>query len=127
MILGGELTPVGNLSAAFMSPQTPMHLQFAYYESALVVEFLVERSGIDSLKAILADLAKGGEINAAIGQHAGPLDKIERRNSRPSPESGPRPSRRAWTGSSRLGNSSTLPTRRRSPSGSASTPTASGP
>jgi len=77
MILGGELTPIGNLSAAFLSPKTPMHLQFAYYESALVVEFLVERSGLDSLKAILTDLAKGDPINAAIAKHAGPLDKME--------------------------------------------------
>jgi tetratricopeptide (TPR) repeat protein len=77
MVLGGELTPVGNLSAAFLSPKTPMHLQFAYYESALVIEFLVERSGLASLKAILADLAKGEEINAALAKHVGPLDKIE--------------------------------------------------
>ncbi len=78
MILDGELTPIGSLSAAFLSPKTPMHLQFAYYESALVIEFLVERSGMPALKAILADLAKGAEINAAIAKHAGPLDKIEK-------------------------------------------------
>jgi tetratricopeptide (TPR) repeat protein len=78
MILGGELTPVGSLSGAFMSPPTPMHLQFAYYESALVVEFLVERYGFASLKAILADLAEGTEINAAIAAHAGRLDKVEK-------------------------------------------------
>jgi tetratricopeptide (TPR) repeat protein len=77
MILEGELTPVGELSAAFLSPKTPMHLQFAYYESSLVVEFLVQRFGLASLKAILADLAKGDPINAAIAKHAGPLDKIE--------------------------------------------------
>jgi tetratricopeptide (TPR) repeat protein len=77
MILEGELTPVGSLSAAFLSPKTPMHLQFAYYESALVVEFLVQRFGLASLKAILADLAQGDPINAAIAKHAGPLDKIE--------------------------------------------------
>jgi tetratricopeptide (TPR) repeat protein len=76
MILEGELTPVGELSAAFLSPKTPMHLQFAYYESSLVVEFLVQRFGLASLKAILADLAKGDPINAAIAKHAGPLDKI---------------------------------------------------
>ncbi len=77
MILEGELTPVGSLSAAFLSPKTPMHLQFAYYESSLVVEFLVQRFGLASLKAILADLAQGDPINAAIAKHAGPLDKIE--------------------------------------------------
>jgi len=77
MILDGELTPLGNLSAAFMSPQTPMHLQFAYYESLLAVEFLVERFGFASLKAILADLAKGDEINAAIARRAASLTEIE--------------------------------------------------
>lgn len=77
MILGGELTPVGSLSSAFMNPPTPTHLQFAYYESALVVEFLVERYGFGALKAILADLGQGVEINTAITAHAGPLGKIE--------------------------------------------------
>jgi tetratricopeptide (TPR) repeat protein len=78
MILGGELTPIGSLSAAFLSPKTPLHLQFAYYEAALVVEFFVARAGVDALKAILADLAQGREINAAIAQHVGPLDQIEK-------------------------------------------------
>ncbi|MBN1506607.1 MAG: hypothetical protein JW955_07165 [Sedimentisphaerales bacterium] len=79
MILDGELTPLGSLSAAFMSPPTPIHLQFAYYESALAVEFLVERFGFASLKAILADLAEGHEINATIAKHAGPIKEVEKR------------------------------------------------
>ena len=74
MILDGELAPLGGLSAAFMNPPTPMHLQFAYYESSLAVEFLVERFGFASLKAILADLAKGEEINAAIARHTGGVE-----------------------------------------------------
>jgi tetratricopeptide (TPR) repeat protein len=78
MILGDKLTPISELSAAFVSPPTPNHLQFAYYESALVVEFLIERYGLESLKAILADLAKGQEINAAISKHAGPIEDIEK-------------------------------------------------
>jgi tetratricopeptide (TPR) repeat protein len=78
MILGAELTPISNLSAAFLNPPSPMHLQFAYYESSLVVEFLVERFGYETLKAILADLAKGEQINAAIARHAAPLAEIEK-------------------------------------------------
>jgi tetratricopeptide (TPR) repeat protein len=77
MILAGELTPVGNLSSAFLNPPTPLHLQFAYYESALVVEFLVERFGFGAIKGILADLGQDVEINAAIARHAGPIKKIE--------------------------------------------------
>jgi tetratricopeptide (TPR) repeat protein len=77
MVLGGKLTPIGKLSGAFLSPPTPNHLQFAYYESSLVVEFLVDRYGLGSIKAILADLAKGEEINAAISRHAAPIKDIE--------------------------------------------------
>ena len=78
MILGKELTRVGDLSAAFLAPKTDLHLQFAYYESYLVVEFLVERFKLDSLKQILQDLARGVEINRAIAAHTAPLEKIEK-------------------------------------------------
>ena len=77
MILGDKLTPISELSAAFLSPPTPNHLQFAYYESSLVVEFIVERYGLESIRAILADLAKGEQINAAISKHAAPIKDIE--------------------------------------------------
>lgn len=78
MILADKLTPIGELSAAFLSPPTPNDLQFAYYESSLVVEFLIERYGLESIKAILTDLAKGEQINDAISKHAGPIKDIEK-------------------------------------------------
>ncbi len=78
MILAGELVPIGRLSSTFLSPPTPMHLQFAYYESSLVVEFLVEKFGLTSLKAILADLAEGEEINTVISRRTAPIEKIEK-------------------------------------------------
>lgn len=77
MVMGGELTPISKLSAAFLAPPTPVHLQFAYYESSLVVEFLVKKFGLDQLKAVLADLGAGTEINHAIEAHTAPLDKLE--------------------------------------------------
>ncbi len=46
MILGDDLTPLSQLSSAFLAPKTPLHLQFAYFESALAVDFLVERFGL---------------------------------------------------------------------------------
>ncbi len=78
MILAGELVPISRLSSAFLSPPTPMHLQFAYYESSLVVEFLVDKFGLASLKAILADLAEGDEINTVISRRTAPIEKIEK-------------------------------------------------
>ena len=78
MVLGKDFTPLGELSAAFLAPKTDMHLQFAYYESALAVEFLVKQFGLDALKNILRDLGEGSEINAAIAKHTAPLDKVEK-------------------------------------------------
>jgi tetratricopeptide (TPR) repeat protein len=77
MILGDKLTQISELSAAFMKAPGSMDLQFAYYNSALAVEFLIERYGLESMKAILADLADGGQINAAIEKHAAPIKEIE--------------------------------------------------
>ncbi len=78
MILGGELTPVSRLSSAFLSPKSSLHVQFAYYESSLAVEFLVERFGFDSLKLILHDLAEGTGINEAIAKRTAPMETIEK-------------------------------------------------
>lgn len=77
-ILSNELTPIGNLSAAFMSAPGSMDLQFAYYNSALAVEYLVKRYGHKALRAILLELAAGEEINAAVTKHTAPLSNIER-------------------------------------------------
>ena len=77
MILNGEVTPVGKLSGAFLSPKTPRHLQFAYYQSSLVVEHIVERFGHDAIKSIIDKLGRGVRINQAIAEAVEPMDKLE--------------------------------------------------
>ncbi len=78
MILGKDFTPLGELSAAFLAPKSDHHLQFAYYESSLAVEFLVSRFSTEALKRILHDLGEGAEINAAIAKHTAPMEKLEK-------------------------------------------------
>ena len=78
MILNGEVTPIGKLSGAFLAPSNSVHLLFAYYESSLVVEFIVQQFGFDALKKILADLHDGAEINQAIVAHTAPLPELEK-------------------------------------------------
>lgn len=77
MITGGELTPVGQLSAAFLSPKSPLHLQFAYFQASLVVEFIIQRHGFATLKAILDDLHDGTPINDSLARRVAPLDSLE--------------------------------------------------
>src|SRR6056297_1772607 len=77
MILGDELTPVSQLSGAFLNPPSPVHLQFAYYESSLVVQFLVERYSMDALLKTLDDLAAGISINDALNRSVGSIAKLD--------------------------------------------------
>jgi tetratricopeptide (TPR) repeat protein len=78
MVLGEDLTPVGQLSAAFLTPKSEMHVQFAYYESELVVEFLVNKFGFEKLTAILRDLGNGIDINEAISKNTAPMKELEK-------------------------------------------------
>jgi len=76
-ILGGELTPIERLSMAFLVPKSAAHIQFAYYQSSLVVEYLVENYGEDCISKILQDLGNGIFINIAIENHASKLDQLQ--------------------------------------------------
>ena len=78
MILEGDLTPIGDLSSAFLSPPTPTHLQFAYFESMLVVDFIEKNYGYESLRNILVNLANGKDISQAISANTEPLSKLEK-------------------------------------------------
>lgn len=78
MILSDEdFTPVSQLSGAFMHAKSPVHLGFAYYESSLAVQWLIERWGLEKMKALLADLAHGVEINAALAKHFAPIETLD--------------------------------------------------
>ena len=77
MLLGDDLTPVSQLSSAFLAPKSPLHLQFAYFESALVIEYLVEKYGIDMLKRVLVDLGAGLSINDSLQRYTGSLEALD--------------------------------------------------
>jgi len=78
MVLGEDLTPVSELSGAFLNAKSGLHVQFAYYQSSLVVDFLVGKYGIEALRKILKDLHEGVGINEAIAKNTQPMDKIEK-------------------------------------------------
>lgn len=77
MVLGTDLTPVSKLSGAFLNAKSGMHVQFAYYESSIVVEYLVEKYGQEALRKILKDLYDGVGINEAIAKNTQPMEKLE--------------------------------------------------
>lgn len=78
MLLGEGFTPLSKLSSAFLAPKSPMHLQFAYYESSLAVEFLIERFGMPTLNGLLKDLGEGVAMNEALAARTKmPLDVLD--------------------------------------------------
>lgn len=68
-VMRNEMTPIGELSGAFLNAESGEDMQFAYYQSSLVVAFIVEKYGMNALKQILADLGAGVPINEAITTH----------------------------------------------------------
>jgi len=78
MLLGDDFTPLSQLSGAFLHAKSPLHLQFAYYESSLAVEHLVAVYGHDALKAVLDDLGQGLAINDALERRCAGLEKLDR-------------------------------------------------
>ncbi|MEW4489021.1 tetratricopeptide repeat protein [Thalassoglobus sp. JC818] len=77
MILEGSLSSIRNMSDLFLTPESPVHVQFAYFQSSLVVEFLIDRYGFDAILAILDDLGIGMNINEAIERHTAPIAEID--------------------------------------------------
>jgi tetratricopeptide (TPR) repeat protein len=78
IIEDGDLKPIREMTRAFFQPESGEHLMFAYYQSMLVVEYIIAQHGAESLRAILADLAAGVLINDAIERHTQPLDELEK-------------------------------------------------
>jgi tetratricopeptide (TPR) repeat protein len=78
MLLAEDCPKVSELSGSFLHPKTPAHLGFAYYESSLVVEWLVEKWGLDKMRALLADLGSGVDMQVALGRHYLPLEILDR-------------------------------------------------
>jgi tetratricopeptide (TPR) repeat protein len=77
MLLGDGFVPLSKLSGAFLSPPSPLHLQFAYFESSLAVEYLIEKHGLPTLKRVLIDLGAGLPINESLARYGGSLDALD--------------------------------------------------
>ncbi len=66
MMLSEDLPPMSELSASFMSPKSALHLQFAYFESALAIEFLINEYGFETVVNVLADLGEDKPLDVSL-------------------------------------------------------------
>ncbi len=74
----GDLTPVSDLSQAFYKAKSGKHIMFAYYESMLVVKYIVDHYGDEALRKILTDLSDGLPINESITRNTVPMEELEK-------------------------------------------------
>ena len=77
MLMGEDFVPLSELSSAFLNPKSPIHLQFAYFESSLAVRYLVERHGMPLLLKSLEDLGMGVSIEDAFSRRFGDADRLD--------------------------------------------------
>ncbi len=77
MLLGEDFVPLSKLSGAFLSPKSPVHLQFAYFESSLAVRYLIERHGIELLQRLLIDLGMGLPMETALANRYGQAETLD--------------------------------------------------
>ncbi|HVU38954.1 MAG TPA: tetratricopeptide repeat protein [Opitutales bacterium] len=76
-ILAGQMQPISSMSAAFLQAQKMSDTQFAYFESELVVQYLLEKYGMDHLKALLQSLGSGMEMNEALAKNFAPVAQLD--------------------------------------------------
>lgn len=77
MILGGKLTPIPDMSQAFLTPETPLDLNFAYFQASLVVEYIVRQYGFPKLQLVLQDLAAGLSIDEALERRLAAMSQLD--------------------------------------------------
>lgn len=78
-ILDGNITPVSELSSAFLNAKSGQDVNFAYYESSMVVEYLVREFGFESITSVLKELNAGLTINDALERHTTDIATLDQK------------------------------------------------
>jgi tetratricopeptide (TPR) repeat protein len=74
-LMKGQFTPIERMSEAFRSGNGA-ELDFAYFQSGLIVDWLVKKRGANALRGLLEDLGKGSDVNEAISKRYGPISQL---------------------------------------------------
>ena len=77
-ILGeGGLIPIADLSGALTAFNDPETISFAYYQSSVLVDYMVQTFGAQSIKDTLASLKIDADVEKALAANMAKLDIIE--------------------------------------------------
>lgn len=76
-LLSGKLTAFESMADAFRTGDG-MELDFGYFQSGLMVDWLVQHKGLGALKGLLGDLAGGMEVRDSLVKRFGPLESLNK-------------------------------------------------
>ncbi|MBK1877054.1 peptidase MA family metallohydrolase [Pelagicoccus mobilis] len=76
-ILSGRMQPISSMSSAFLEAEDGEDIQFAYYQSYLVVEYLVQNYGMEKIRDLLVSLGEGTEMNDCLALHLAPIEALD--------------------------------------------------
>ena len=71
--LSGKMPAIVKLDESFAGPD----IMFGYYHASLVVEFMIGRFGIGTMRSFLADLSAGKPLEQALAKRTLPLAQLE--------------------------------------------------
>ena len=71
------LLKLPDLNRGFTRPESEWQIMFAYFQSSMLIDYLVEKRGYEFIRAVLADLGKGVRFPKSMEDHGEPLKKLE--------------------------------------------------
>lgn len=72
--LSGKMPDLIHLDESFAGPD----ILFGYYHASVVVEFIVQRFGMEAMRSCLADLGAGKPVQESLVKHTLPLAELEK-------------------------------------------------
>jgi len=77
MLEADGLIPLENLSSALTAFNDPETISFAYFQSSLLIEYIIDTFGEPALRKVLSDLRKNAIAEKSMGRRLTSLDKLE--------------------------------------------------
>ena len=77
MLEADGLIPIDSLSAALTAFNDPDTISFAYYQSSLLIEYIIETFGEPALRQVLSDLRRNAIAEKSLGRRLASLEEIE--------------------------------------------------
>jgi tetratricopeptide (TPR) repeat protein len=71
------LMKLPDLNRGFTRPESEWQIMFAYFQSSMIIDYLVEKHGYEIIRAVLEDLGNGVQFPQAMKDRGVPLNELE--------------------------------------------------